>query len=83
MALTFAAIAMEGGLMVGKAVGAAGLHGVRGIIHSPICVHLCLHNMVWPQYMIAHLIFMKVMVHPALHIVTMDKIKCEARPGMM
>ncbi len=25
----------------------------------------------------------KVMVHPALHIVTMDRNKCEARPGIM
>ena len=40
VASTFAAIAMEGGLMADKAVGAMGLNGVRGIIHSPTCVHL-------------------------------------------
>ncbi len=40
VASTFAAIAMEGRLMGDKAVGAVGLHGVRGIIHSPVHVHL-------------------------------------------
>ncbi len=28
------------------------------------------------------LIFVKVTVHPALHIVTMESNKCDARPGM-
>ena len=39
-ALTFAAIAVEGILMADKEVGAVGIHGVRGIIHSPVRVHL-------------------------------------------
>ncbi len=69
--------------MSDEVVGAVGLHGVRRIIHSPICVHLWLHTMVWPQYMIMHPIFVKVMVHPALHIITMERKECEARPGMM
>jgi hypothetical protein len=83
VAMTFAANAMEGRLMTGKAVGAVGLHGVRGIIHSPIHVHLCPHTMVWPQYTIVHPIFVKVMVHPALYIVLMERSECKARPGMM
>ncbi len=62
------AIAMEGGLVADEAVGAVVLHGVRGIIHGPICVQLWLHKMVWSQYTIVHLIFMKVMVHPALYM---------------
>jgi hypothetical protein len=69
--------------MADKAVGAVGLHGVRGIIHSPISVHLWPHTMVWPGYRIAHPIFEKVRVHPALHIVKMEGSECEARPGMM
>jgi hypothetical protein len=40
VALTFLAIGMECGLMEDKAVGAVGLHGVRGIIHGPVRVHL-------------------------------------------
>ncbi len=83
MALTFAAIALEGGSKADKAVGAARLHGFRGIIHSPVHVHLWPHIMVWPQYTIVHPIFVKVMVHPALHIVTMERSECKARPGMM
>ncbi len=77
------AIATEGRLMVDKMVGVAVLHGVIGIIHSPVCVHLWPHTMVWPQYMIVHPIFVKVMVHSALHIVTMERSECKARPGMM
>jgi hypothetical protein len=30
----------------------------------------------------AQLIFMKVTMHPALHIMTMESNKCDARPGM-
>jgi hypothetical protein len=33
--------------------------------------------------MIVHPIFVKVMVHPALHIVTTDRSECKARLGMM
>jgi hypothetical protein len=70
--------------MADEAVGAVVLHGVlRGIIHSPVRVHLWQHTMVWPQYMIVHPIFVKVTVHPALHIVTMERSDCKARPGMM
>jgi hypothetical protein len=29
------------------------------------------------------LIFVKVTVHPALHMVTMERRECDARPGMM
>ena len=39
--------------------------------------------MVWPQNTIVHPIFMKVMVHPALHIVTTDRSECNLRLGMM
>jgi hypothetical protein len=39
--------------------------------------------MVWPRYMIVHLIFVKVMVNPALHIVTTGRSECKSRPEMM
>ncbi len=83
VASTFAAIATDGGLMADKAVGAMGLHGVRGIIHSPIRAHLWPHIMVFPQYTIVHPIFVKVTVHLVLHIVTTERSECEARPGMI
>ncbi len=44
VALTFASIGIEGGLMTDEAVGAVGLHGVRGIIHGPVRVHLWPHT---------------------------------------
>ena len=78
MALSLAA-ATEGGLVADKAVGAVVLHGVGGVIHSPVCVHLWPHTMIWSQYTIVHQIF----VNPALHIVTTEWSKCEARLGMM
>ncbi len=59
VASTFAAIAMDGKLMADKAVWATGLHGVRGIIHIPVHVHLGPHTMVWPQYRIVSPIFVK------------------------
>ena len=36
-----------------------------------------------PWYTIVQPILEKVTVHPALHIVTMDRSKYEARPGIM
>jgi hypothetical protein len=69
--------------MAYEAVGAVGLNGVRGIIHSPVHVPLWPHTVVRPQYTIVHPIFVNVTVHPALHIATMERSECEARPGMM
>jgi hypothetical protein len=54
-----------------------------GIIQRPVCVHLWPQTIVRPQYMMEHPILVKVMVQPALHIATMDRRECNARPGMM
>jgi hypothetical protein len=55
----------------------------KGIIHRPVRVHLWLQMIVLPRYTIVQQILEKVTVHPALHIVTTDRSKWEARPGMM
>ncbi len=67
--------------MVGMVVGGVVL--AKGIIHRPLRVHLWPQTIVLPQYTIVQPILEKVMVHPALHIVTMDRSKWEARPGIM
>jgi hypothetical protein len=79
----FAANLMDVGHVVGMEVGGVVSSGVKGIIHSPVHVHLWPQMIVLPWYTIVHPILEKVMVHPALHIVTMDRSECEARPGMM
>ncbi len=82
MVSTFTAKSMEFGLVVGMVVGGV-VFSAKGIIHRPIRVHL------WPQillllwYTIVQPILEKVTVHPTLHIVTMDRSKCKARPGIM
>ncbi len=82
MALTFAAKSMEIGLVVGMEVGGVVI-SVKGIIHSPEQVHLWPQTIVLPRCTIVQPTLEKVMVNPALHIVTMDRSKCAARPGMM
>ena len=78
----FAANSMEIGLVVGMKVKGV-VMSVKGIIHSPVQVHLWKQSIVLPWYTIVQPILEKVMVHPVLHIVTMDRSKCKARPGMM
>ncbi len=82
MALTFAANSMEIGLVIDMEVGGVVI-SVKGIIHSPVRVHLWPQTIVLPWYMIVQPILEKVMVHPALHIVATDRSECKARPGMM
>jgi hypothetical protein len=55
----------------------------KGIIHGPVQVHVWPQMIVLPQYTIVQPILEKVTVHPVLHIVTTDRSKCEARPGIM
>ena len=81
--MTFAANSMDVGHVVGMEVGSVVSSGVKGIIHSPVHVHLWPQTIVLPRYTIVHLILENVTVHPALHIVMMDRSECEARPGMM
>ncbi len=83
MASTLVATAMADGLVLGVEVGAVDVSGVSGTIQSTICWHLCPQTVVLPQYMIVHPIFVKVMAQPALHIVTTESSKWEARPEMM
>ncbi len=80
---TFVANSMEIGLVEGMVVGGV-VFSAKGIIHRPVRVHL------WPQmivllwYKIVQPFLEKVMVHdPALHIVTTNRSKWEARHGIM
>ncbi len=57
--------------------------GQRGIIHNPMWVHLLPQRITFPQYVIAHLILVKTTSQPALHRVTTEMRKWEARPGMI
>jgi hypothetical protein len=82
VASTFAANSMEIGLVVGMGVGGVVI-SVKGIIHSPVRVHLWPQTIVLPWYTIVQPILEKMTVHPTLHIVTTDRSKCKARPGMM
>ncbi len=54
-----------------------------GIIQRQVHVHLWPQTIVQPQYPMEHPILVKVTVQPTLHIVTMDRRECNARPGMM
>jgi hypothetical protein len=73
---------MEIGLVVGMEVrGVVVL--AKGIIHRPVRVHLWPQMIVLPWYMIVQRILEKVMVHPMLNIVMMDRSECKARPGIM
>ena len=78
----FEANSMEIGLVVGMEVGGVVI-SVKGIIHSPVRVHLWPQTIVLLWYMIVQPILENVMVHPALHIVTTDWSKWEARPDIM
>ncbi len=78
----FAANLMEFGLVVGMVVGGM-VFSAKGIIHRPTLVHLWLQMIILLRYMIVQPILEKVTMHPALHIVTMDRSKCKARTGIM
>ncbi len=82
MASTFAANLMEFGLVVGIVAGGV-VFSAKGFIHRPVRVHLWPQMIVLPRYTIVQPILEKVTVHPALHIVTTDRSKCEVRPGIM
>jgi hypothetical protein len=73
---------MEIGLVVGMEVEGVVI-SAKGIIHRPVRVQLWPQMIVMLRYTIVQPILEKVMVHPALHIVTMDRSKCKARPGIM
>jgi hypothetical protein len=66
----------------GGAVAWASEH-LRGTIHKPVLVHLCPQMIVRPRYTMVQLIFVKVTVHPALHMVTTERREWDARPGMI
>ena len=78
----FAANLMEFGLVVGMVVGGV-VFLAKGIIHRPVRVHLWLQMIIMPRYTIVQPILEKVVVHPTLHILTMDRSEWEARPGIM
>ena len=83
MASTFTANLMELGLVADMEVGDVVISGVKGIIHSPVQVHLWPQTIVLLRYTIVQTILEKVMVHPTFQIVTIDRSKCKARPGIM
>ena len=66
----------------GGAVAWASEH-LRGTIHKPVLVHLCPQTIVRPRYTMVQLIFVKVTVHPALHMVTTERSEWDARPMMI
>ena len=83
VASTLAAIAM-GRSVVGAVVGVAGGGvTVRGIIQSPVRVHLLAHSTVRPRYEIVHPILPKVISQPALQSVTTEMREWDAKLGMM
>ncbi len=82
MLSTFAANSMEFGLVVGMVVGGV-VFSAKGIIHRPIRVHLWLQMIVLLRHTIVQPILEKMMVHPALHIVTTDRSECKASLGVM
>ncbi len=55
---------------------------VRGTIHKPLRVHLLPQMMICLWYLMEQLIFMKVTVHPALHMVMTKSNECDARLGI-
>jgi hypothetical protein len=78
----FAANSVEIGLVVGMVAGGV-VFSAKGIIHKPLRMHSWPQTTVRPQYMIVQPILDKLTVHPALHILTTDRSKWEARPGIM
>jgi hypothetical protein len=57
--------------------------GQRGINHNPVRVHLLLQRTILSQYVIVHPILVKTTSQPALHRVTTEMRKWEAKPGMI
>jgi hypothetical protein len=82
VALMFAANLIDFGLVVGMIVGGV-VFSAKGIIHRPVRVHLWPQTIVLPRYTNVQPILEKVMVHPALHIVTTDRSKWETMPGII
>jgi hypothetical protein len=67
----------------GVVVSVGRLPGRRGIIHSPVCMHLLPHIIVRPQCVMVHPILVSSTLHLALHSVTILTMECDAKPGMM
>ena len=63
----------------GGAVAWASEH-LRGTIHKPVLVHLCPQMIVRLRHTMVQLIFVKVTVHPALHMVTTKRREWDAGP---
>ena len=83
VASTLAANAM-GRSVVGALVGMVGSDvAARGIIQSPVWVHLLAHSTVRPRYEIVHPILPKVISQPALQSVTTEMREWDAKLGMM
>jgi len=57
--------------------------GRRGIIHSPVRMHLLPHIIVRPRCVMVHPILVKSTSHPALHSVTTLIRECDAKLEMM
>ena len=70
------------GLDSGRSAFGTGEGCSRDTIHSPVLVHFFPFMIVLPRYLTATPIFVKVILHPALHSVTTEMRECEARPGM-
>ncbi len=68
--------------MVGMEVGGVVI-SAKGFIHRPVRVHLWPQMIVMLQYTILQPILEKVMVHPMLHTVMVDRSECKASPGIM
>jgi hypothetical protein len=60
-----------------------GILGTRDISHKPVCMHLLLHRIVWPQCIMIHPILVKRTLHPVLLSVTTLPSECNANPGIM
>ena len=54
--------------------------GCKGIIHSPVHMHLLPHMIVRPQCVMVHPILVKSTSHPVLHSVTTLIRECDTKP---
>jgi hypothetical protein len=83
VASTLAAIA-TGRLLVGPLVGVVGgVVALRGIIQSPVRVHLLAHSTMRLRYDMVHPVLVKAISQPALQSVTTKMREWDAKLGMM
>jgi hypothetical protein len=84
VALTLVAMAVPVGV-----VGFGVMDGIvarpfwRGIIQRPVHVHLLLHRIMWPQYVILHPIMLKRTLQHVLQSMTTEISECHAKSGIM